>query len=196
MGSLVETEEYKGYNIEIHVDHDPLDPLREWDNLGSIVAWHRRHNLGNSEEYNAEDFDTRDELEAEIAKDCLYLPLYIYDHSGITINTTGFSCPWDSGQVGFIYVSKEKARKEYSVKRISKKLRSRIYDCLRAEVQCYDDFLTGSVYGYIVKDEEGEEVDSCWGYYGYDWQKNGLMDSARAAIDYEVTNAKMRGMAA
>ena len=25
------------------------------------------------------------------------LPLYLYDHSGITMNTTGFSCPWDSG---------------------------------------------------------------------------------------------------
>lgn len=31
------------------------------------------------------------------------LPLYLYDHSGITMNTCGFSCPWDSGQVGWIY---------------------------------------------------------------------------------------------
>ena len=28
------------------------------------------------------------------------------------MNTCGFSCPWDSGQIGFIYVSKEKALKE------------------------------------------------------------------------------------
>ena len=33
------------------------------------------------------------------------LPLYLYDHSGITMNTCGFSCPWDSGQVGWIYAS-------------------------------------------------------------------------------------------
>ena len=35
-----------------------------------------------------------------ISQKFLMLPLYLYDHSGITMNTTGFSCPWDSGQVG------------------------------------------------------------------------------------------------
>ena len=34
------------------------------------------------------------------------LPLYLYDHSGITMNTCGFSCPWDSGQVlSLIHIS-------------------------------------------------------------------------------------------
>ena len=28
------------------------------------------------------------------------LPLYLHDHSGLTMNTSGFHCPWDSGQVG------------------------------------------------------------------------------------------------
>lgn len=37
-----------------------------------------------------------------ISQKFLMLPLYLYDHSGITMNTTGFSCPWDSGQVGWI----------------------------------------------------------------------------------------------
>jgi len=36
------------------------------------------------------------------------LPLYLYDHSGITMSTSVFSCPWDSGQVGWIYASKQK----------------------------------------------------------------------------------------
>ena len=38
------------------------------------------------------------------------LPLYLYDHSGITISTRPFSCPWDSGQVGWIYASKDTFR--------------------------------------------------------------------------------------
>ena len=33
----------------------------------------------------------------------VFLPLYLFDHSGITMNTSGFSCPWDSGQVGWIF---------------------------------------------------------------------------------------------
>ena len=54
--------------------------------------------------------------------DNVVLPVYMYDHSGITINTTGFSCPWDSGMVGIIYVSKEKIREKFNIKRISSKL--------------------------------------------------------------------------
>ena len=48
-----------------------------------------------------------------ISQKYLMLPLYLYDHSGITMNTTGFSCPWDSGQVGWIYASKEDALREF-----------------------------------------------------------------------------------
>ncbi len=38
------------------------------------------------------------------------------------MNTTGFSCPWDSGQVGWVFVSKKKVREEYGVKRITESL--------------------------------------------------------------------------
>lgn len=51
-----------------------------------------------------------------ISEKYIVLPLYLYDHSGITMNTTGFSCPWDSGQVGWIYASKEDALKEFGGK--------------------------------------------------------------------------------
>ena len=54
-----------------------------------------------------------------ISQKFLMLPLYLYDHSGITMNTTGFSCPWDSGQVGWIYASKEDALREFGGKNIT-----------------------------------------------------------------------------
>ncbi len=38
-------------------------------------------------------------------KNCI-LPVYLYDHSGITINTVPYSCRWDSGQIGWIYQPK------------------------------------------------------------------------------------------
>ena len=107
------------------------------------------------------------------------LPLYLYDHSGITMRTTGFSCPWDSGQVGFIYVTKEQLRKEYSVQRVTKATIAKAEKVLRGEVEVYDDHLTGNVWGYSIETiskatcdkcghtSENEEFDdSCWGYYG------------------------------
>ena len=59
-----------------------------------------------------------------ISQKYLMLPLYLYDHSGITMNTTGFSCPWDSGQVGWIYASKEDALREFGGSMPPKKMPS------------------------------------------------------------------------
>lgn len=40
------------------------------------------------------------------------LPLYLYDHSGLTMSTSDFGDRWDSGCVGFIYMDKDTAMKE------------------------------------------------------------------------------------
>lgn len=129
----------------------------------------------------------------EEAFDSLYisLPLFLYDHSGITMNTKGFHCPWDSGQVGFIYVTRERLRDEHGWSRITKKRRSWVEYILRGEVETYDQFLRGDVYGYTVEsrpkqtsDADGgwEQEDSCWGFYGSDPRTNGMLEN----IDEEL----------
>ena len=95
------------------------------------------------------------------------LPLFIYDHSGITMSTTRFSCPWDTSHVGYIYITKEKMRYEYSYKRVSQKLIKRVTEYLKSEVEEYDHYLTGDAYGYRITNTETEEdLDSCWGFLG------------------------------
>lgn len=180
---------YKNHTINIQHDHDPQHPRTDFDNLGTMVCFHRDYALGDAKHgYNSNDYDSFDELEAVIQKNediAIILPLYLYDHSGLTIRTTPFSCGWDSGQIGFIFISKEKIRKEFSAKRISKKLSAKIATYLTGEVETYDNFLTGSVYGYEVKDAEGEEIEhgACWGFFGYDHETSGLMEYAKNAID-------------
>jgi len=164
------------YLIEVKQDMSPESP-RDFDNLGTMVCFHRRYTLGDEHDYNSDDYSGWDEQLKVISKNedvCVILPLYLYDHSGITMNTTGFSCGWDSGQVGWIFVSKKKVRKEYSVKRINKKLKERITGYLINEVKTYDQYLTGEVYGYKISKitkcdlghEHTEELDSCCGFYG------------------------------
>ena len=46
MDSLAETEEYRGYIIEIHQDFDPMNPRTEWDNLGIMVTSHGKYIIG------------------------------------------------------------------------------------------------------------------------------------------------------
>jgi hypothetical protein len=143
--------------------------------------------LGDNHNYSSSDYDSWDEMESAIIKQedvAVILPLYLYDHSGITMNTTGFSCGWDSGQVGFIYVSRETLRNEYSVKRISNKIVEKATKLLLGEVETYDQYICGDVYGFKVFNvetcdkgcEHEEEIDSCWGFFGDNFIENGLIE--------------------
>src|SRR5690554_6016921 len=136
-------DQHKEYRIRIEQD-DPIESPRDWDNLGTMVCWHRRYNLG-----DIQPAEPPDQYFAKIRSDIISLPLFLYDHSGITMNTTGFSCPWDSGQVGWIYITKEKARAEYGWKRITAEREQQIIDALKAEVAVYAQYLEGDVHGFI-----------------------------------------------
>jgi hypothetical protein len=158
--------------VVIEQDNDPQESPREWDNLGVMVCFHRRYALGDETDLKESMFEGWDELEQHLVKEegaAVILPLYLYDHSGITMNTTGFSCGWDSGQVGFIYATRKAILAEHNQQRLTKKLREKVEERLCAEVKVYDQYLTGDVWGYRVLDDDGEEVDSCWGMYGHDY---------------------------
>lgn len=187
----METEEYKGYTIKIEPDEDPINPRTEWDNLGTMAAFHNRYDLGDKLESHGIDtelFGGWDEIEEHIRKKLkgfIILPLYLYDHGGITMNTTGFSCNWDSGQVGFIYITAEKIRKEFSKQRISASLKKKITDNLRAEVKLYDQYLTGDVWGIsAILDPDGDEVDdgSVWGFFGTE----DCVAEAKSTIEWDI----------
>jgi hypothetical protein len=177
----VEQFEVDGLTITIDYDTD-AESSREWSNIGEMVCWHRRYNLGDKHEFDSpSDFqEWADSKESDVA---IVLPLYLYDHSGITMSCSSFSCPWDSGQVGYIYITKAKIRDKYSVKRISKKLLERVRGYLVNEVETYDMFLTGQVYGYSIEDSEGNNVDSCWGFYGLDHCKEEATSAAKCESD-------------
>ena len=173
----METIRKGNYELEILQDESPESP-REWENLGTMICFHRRYNLGDKNDIiDFNDYTSWNEqlewIEKNI-KPCVILPLYLYDHSGITMTTSPFSCRWDSGQVGWIFVTKEQVRKEYNVKRITQDIVEKVTKVLEGEVETYDQYISGEVYGYRVSKievcdkgcEHKEEVDSCWGYYG------------------------------
>ena len=107
-----------------------------------------------------------DQLRDRAERKSVLLPVFLYDHSGLAMNTIGFHCPWDSGQVGYVYVTLEAVRKEFGVKRVTKALREKAEDILRGEIVSYDAYLGGRVYGSVIE-QDGEEVDACWGFVGH-----------------------------
>jgi len=178
--------EYKGYDYEIKQDIDPINPRTEWDNMDIMVCFHSRYNLGDKHDFSDEEEfiqwakDQGDKIEI--------LPLYLYDHSGITMSTGSFSCGWDSGQVGWIYTDLEQLNKMgHNWKRWSKKRRKQVREWMISSVDTYDNLITGSVYGYEVT-LDGEYIDSCWGFFGYDHEESGLMEYAKNAIDCDISH--------
>ena len=178
------------YKIEIRPDTDPCDP-RDDDNLGIMAGFHSRYQLGDKDHgVNSNDYGGWDEMEVGIIKNekaVIILPFYLYDHSGITISTSPFSCPWDSGQVGFIFISKEKIREELGIKRVTKDIIQKVTEYLEAEVKLYDQYIRGDAYGYCITDTEtNKEVDSCWGYFG----EEECLSEAKGVVEFVIKNSK------
>ncbi len=160
----VEKFEVDGLTVRILYDEDGPNPRKEFDQAAHMVCFHSRYNLGDDHGLNIQE--ARDLADKVRKEGGIELPLYLYDHSGITMSTSRFSCSWDSGQVGFIYMTKDDIRKNWGVKRVTKKLLEQAKDLMVSEVKEYDYHLTGQCYGYIVETPEGEQLDSCWGFLG------------------------------
>jgi hypothetical protein len=244
MNDIAETIEYRGFNINIYYEDDPMSPVKDWDMFGKMVCWHGRYSLGHeqpkctprefrqqlaieadptleqtidhwesgkgwimlsnkyhdpNDPYNDKAVDACNEIvdnliEKTIDKHYITLPLYLYDHSGITISTGPFSCPWDSGQVGFTYVSIKDVKKEWNWKVITKKRRQEAINLLESEVKTYDMYLTGEIFGFVIKPKDNNKLiecdDSCWGFYGWDHEKSGLLDMAKSSINYAIKEYK------
>lgn len=191
--SVTETNvKYLPKRVRIIADDNPESP-RQWDNVGKMVCWHRRYNLGDeqpresageflrnlaAEHVKANDVDRiSDEHIARILdKHFIILPLFLMNHSGLSISTSSAtfracdSAGWDWGQVGIIYCTKERGISECTTVENAE-------NYLRGEVKTYDKYLTGDVYGFIVEAldyESGdwEEIESCWGFYGDNPREN------------------------
>jgi len=173
---------HKGYEILIEQDANPINPRMENANLGIMLCKHRRYNLGDDVDANKDE--VLNMLAGKI-KDVVVLPLYLYDHSGITMNTTGFSCRWDSGMVGCIYADYNKIRSWYGVKKVTKNLIEKVKDMFRSEVKEYDNYISGNVYCYTIL-KDNEEMDSCGGYP----YENALLE-AKAIVDNMHSHKKM-----
>jgi hypothetical protein len=227
MAKPYEVIEKDGYRINIYMESEPRNPREDGDNLTTMACKHRRYQLGDKEAriegdqcdwlmsllgFNQAQIDWYERkygqqnnallaaLLNRLDDNFYWLPLYLYDHSGITMRTGSFNDHWDSGQVGIIYVRKEKAITEGFTKAYMNKhypgktIREGMEEILRADVKTYDQFLTGDTYGYMIGtvDEDGDETEDggCWGFYGTDWANNGLLDYAENEVECLVKEAK------
>jgi hypothetical protein len=129
-------------------------------------------------------------MESMLGAVAIIKPLYMYEHSGITISTSPFSCRWDSGQIGWVFITKETAKEEYGDNLTDKELAEKLNDILEAEVKTYDQYLTGDVYSFNIQtpDDNGdyEHYDSCSGFYGEESAYEAVLESLSLFINTSV----------
>lgn len=147
----------KGLTLSI-TPAEMADPRQNEDNLGKMICFHRRYALGDKHEY-AEPFDLQMFFENNKNKICCILPLYLLDHSGLTMSTTSFNDPWDSGQIGFIYCTNEDVKK-FGMD--PEKDFDDVKQTLIDEVKTYDKWLTGypQYFRFIITDENDNIIEN------------------------------------
>lgn len=213
------------YTLKIMTDDCPESP-RAWDNLCTMICWHRHYILGDKHNFdhpyefmqnlylnitgklwcNDHSNDDWQDIYKELNESNLILikAINMYDHSGITVSTSNsypYNDRWDSGCVGFIYVTKKTIFEECGdITEENWKKRADKY--LEGEMETYDQYLRGDVYGFtltkkvieqdkcphcgeIIREYEvEEEVDSCWGFYGDCLEENGVLDNLSSDLEF------------
>lgn len=191
----IESFEHNGKTVKIYQDQDASSPREGYD-VGIMVCEHRDYYLGDEpgrgRSAKIEEYDDlkramlhygRENKLALFERYCriyhgttVVLPLYLLDHSGLWMRTGTFMEDpggWDTSMVGFI-LDTAKTRETTGVRLED------VEKALRSEVKVYSQYLEGDVYGYVIEDEDGDEEDSCWGFFGIDY----AMQSARDAAGY------------
>ncbi len=144
----------------IKQDMDAQNPQDDGDTGLFLVANHR-------------DFYVREPGEKAIPRDAFELikkyrkshwifTIEAYIHSGVVL---AFSSQgnfpdrrWDVSQVGFIFAAKNEWRLSKSAKKVA-----------AGYLETWNQYLSGDVWGYVIEDDEGNALESCWGFYGREY---------------------------
>lgn len=151
-----------GYKLSVFRDEDAPNP-RQWENLGKMVCWHSRYDLGDEHDFE----EMSDFLKSEEYKNAFVaLPVYMLDkNNALSFSETPFEDGWNSRQVGYIYVTQEQA-KEFLGAEIREEDRESIKEQLVEEVKTYDQYYQGDCYAFKISNEYGKVINEDKGYFG------------------------------
>lgn len=188
----IDTFEVNGFKVTIGYDLTAESP-HDWELRGAdLTMWGRHWDFPNDAGIDMDNFygwgDVADRLlhpkrnrdergrfakGYESVRALVLLPVYVYDHSGISLQagsrTYPFSDRWDSAQCGVAYVTPENWKQlsdkpwtgnDAQVDRAEREIKSLVRD--------YGRYCNGDVYSFAIEDFDGEYVESCGGFYDYD----------------------------
>jgi len=177
--------------LEIGYDNDCESP-REWTNLGYFITCDKNNYSPDKHERleniikNTGEIAKNQEEHIRLIKSnyrniddniiAIY-PVVKYEHSGISYSL-GTMHGFDYSNNGF-YIVTAKTQKEIGTKKKD------FIKVITEELEQYNKWINGEIYSFILYDEQGEQVDSCGGFYDIEdirehlpkeWKKENLTD--------------------
>ena len=159
------------YGVVGYLEQDPdCDSPLEYDEAVKVAILHHHYRNpapecgDNPDDLKAWGEANKDEWDA--------FPLFMYEHGNVCYEV---ACTEDgnpfSGRVGYVFVKKSDVPDTFN----------------SAEIMCeeYTKWANGDCWGYIIENEDGEQLDSCWGFVGEDYAVAGMRAAAEGYVDGE-----------
>ena len=171
-----------GLTATLTLETDPPHPRRDDDHITTITAWHSSLSLSDESHHATSPKDfladmasithrpnqtppppghraTYKQLFRYIQENYqgLLKELHLHIHSAVILSTIPFEVEPDSGQVGFVHITKESIDQH----RLDKALATK---AIESEIRHLQDYINGSVYSLAVE-RNGEPVDSISSIY-------------------------------
>lgn len=188
--------ENRQYFLELYYDGDMRENPLEYS-LCSVDLFHRREGCWVGSDYRQPDYKgfrdryTEPDDDAYVCtlkeirrKGGVVLPVYCYQHSGITFRCSSFSDPWDSGQVGYAYMTTEQII-ELGWPKGKRGRKKAAEEYIRHMVGDMAAYANGDIYGFNLFDKDGEFVEGCGGFYASHYGESDWIEDMKGNVSDE-----------
>jgi hypothetical protein len=159
------------YTYRIEQDDFSSNPRDEFDNLSTFYGVSGRYLVGGKNDHS---YHYRNNLNDEIK----------------ALRKAGAVIVEFESNAGTCYAVVEESQLQNEYIKHGYTMRKAKYwarHCAQGEINTWLAWGNGEVYGYIVEDQDGAHVDSCWGFYGEDGRKDAEQE-AKSIIEWHIEN--------
>jgi hypothetical protein len=174
--------------LRIVQDQDAQSPQEYGDDALFLVANHRDFYVPTEEQRKRQNkegrrgpVDVQLEIDSHKKTHHVFL-LEAYIHSGVVLalhKEGNFpDRQWDVSLLGAVFASKNEWRTRDAARK-----------AVLGYIETWNQYLSGDVWGFIVEDDNGNHLDSCWGFYGHDYAKQQGEEALRYATEHSFDPA-------
>lgn len=180
MSIAYETFEYKGFTVRIYIDECVDEPTWVWESIDFILCNNDSNYVFGEKGYNIDSYtpwgegewDLSGETDAEVVAEererweddhdpgYLCYPLHVGEAHGPGTTTFDHST-FDRSNAFLLVPVATNLSEQLADERDIDKLVEQV-------LETYNQWAQGDVFGFVIEDSDGVEIDSCWGFYGFE----------------------------